>query len=122
MRNDFLTLIMIISLNLGGSARAADLDRDLVPDSVTAIKVAGAILETYMGKDRFGALVSRKGALIAELDGDTWTVTFPVPTNPGQVTHNPDGTESIVVTAGGGTPEIEMSKRDAQVRKVSLSR
>ena len=53
MRKDLLaTAFMFVGVLCG--AMAAPIDHDLIPDSATAIKVGGTILETYLGKSQFG--------------------------------------------------------------------
>jgi regulator of RNase E activity RraA len=93
----------------------------MVPDARTAIRVASAILETYMGAGQFSKAVQAT-PLRASLDGEVWTVYF-YPTDAGRETTNKDGSTSVVVVAGGGgNPEIQIAKTDARVIGLFYSR
>jgi len=93
-------------LSLTGSASCAALDRDMIPDKTIAIRVAAAILEGYLGKERF-AEETAGAPLVAELHGEIWYV-FPYADN-----FTPTETDVPVMTGGG--PVLKLSKRDAHV-------
>jgi len=90
----------------------AGVDRDMVPDAATAIKVGSAIIEGYMGKERFEAMVQRT-PIRADLKGDYWVV-YSFPRDEDLYAPAPEGTVRVV--AGGGGPVVELSRHDAQVR------
>lgn len=113
MRKYLLIGLMFFSFVSSGTA---GINKDLVPDEATAVKVASVILEKYMGKKCFEARV-RKAPLRAELEGEIWTV-FSYPRSPPSI----QNAESVDVLAGGGAPVIELSKKDARVLDIYYSR
>jgi len=115
-----MALVALLSVAAFDQAAAAPIDRDLVPDSATAIKLAGAILETWMGKKQFVTMI-RKAPLRAELEGDVWSV-YAYPNVAGREEHQPGGKTAVSVTTGGGEPVIEISRHDAQVRNIYFAR
>lgn len=115
-----LTLAGVLTLfSFASSAEGAPVDRDLVPDSATAIKVALPILEAYLGKARFDELIG-ESSLRAELEGEVWVV-YTWSDDLGKIKTLPDGSTVVKVIAGGGVA-IELSRHDAQVRDISLSK
>lgn len=86
----------------------------IIPDAATAIKVATALLETYMGAARFKE-VQEEMPLLAKLDGDVWSVfSFPPAI---------EGKDGILhVTRGGGGPCIKLSRHDARVLELYFQR
>ncbi len=114
-------LTVLVLCNVSSQSGAAETDRDLIPDSTTAIKVASAILETWMGKAEFAATI-KEAPLRAELMGDTWLVSPYRPNAAGREIPHPGGGTTVIVRAGGGQPVVVLSKKDAQVREIYFSR
>jgi hypothetical protein len=119
MRRQLLVAALLAPFCIVGSA-AARIDRDLVPDSATAIRVGGAILETYMGKNRFAAMI-RRAPLRADLDGDLWSV-YAYPAKAARLVSHSNGLTTMTVTTGWGQPVVELSKHDAQVKDIYFAR
>ena len=120
MREYLLAIVILLSSGISPDTYGAGLDRDMVPDSATATKVGGAILETWMGKQQFAAMI-KDAPLEAFLNGDTWSVSAGRP-NMGSVQYEQNGMNWVTVTAGGGEPIIELSKHDAQVKRIYFTR
>lgn len=120
MRN-LLICLTFLSVSFGCiNVAVARVDRDVVSNEITAIKIASAILEDYMGEDRFEATI-RHTPLKAELHGDVWSVFF-YPADSRYEVPQKNGTPTVAVVAGGGLPVVELSKHDAQVRSIYLAR
>jgi hypothetical protein len=84
------------------AAQSPTMAHDLVPDAETALKVGLAILEASYGK----TLVDDGQPYEAVLQGDQWWI----------VPHTAPGMR------GGGKPELSLSKKDARVLSISLSK
>jgi len=109
---------VVLAVLISGNVSSARIDRDLVPDAETAIKIASAVLETYLGKEKFQALVARE-PLRAIDEGDHWGVT-PYPRDEEINRPPPEGTVTIVT--GGGDPAVEISKRDGRILDLYFQR
>ena len=81
---------------------------DLIPDAETALKVGVPILEKYYGKE----LVDRYQPYRAVASRDEWAVMGTSLSNRDQLTSE----------RGGGFPTISISKKDARVSRIALSR
>jgi len=57
---------------IGSTPAIAGVDRDLVPDSATAISIATIVLKTYLGDDRF-ITKTKNQRFIAKPDGNDWS-------------------------------------------------
>lgn len=121
MRGLFLSIVLLASANIfAGAVTATGLDRDLVPDATTATRIGAAILEAWMGKAQF-AVMTKRAPLRAVLNGDTWSV-FAYRPERGHTENQPNGETSVTVTTGGGEPVIELSRHDAQVKRIYFAR
>ena len=76
-----------------------------VPDSITAVKIAEAVLvRVREGKNRI------RVALQAALENGVWTVDGTL--------HCPDGKGGVTATCDGGTAEVKLSKTDGRILRV----
>ncbi len=116
----FFFAAVLVTISGICDAAASPLDRDVVPDAATAIKVGGAILETWMGEKKFTAMI-RNAPLRADLDGDTWSV-YADRKDAVHIGPESNGEEKVSVVAGGGRPVIELSRHDARVQNIYYSR
>lgn len=101
-----LAMILLVALwpaAMWGASPA--MNKDMVPDQDTAIKVASVILSTYMGPGKFEAAVAH-APLRAKDTGASWTV----------YSFAGDG------TVGGGGPEVVIAKHDARVLSLHFQR
>ena len=73
-----------------------------VPDSLTAVRIAEAVLTPIYGS----AQIARQHPLRATLRGDVWTVEGSLHAPPGML-------------AAGGVAVAEISRRDARILRVS---
>jgi hypothetical protein len=101
MRKMFLRTGLVIAFLAAAAAQPRNVNRDLIPDAVTALKVGIAILEAYYGEK----LVREFKAV---MNDDDWSIS-------------PDRYRPLGL-AGGGDPYIEISKKDARVLSIYLSR
>ncbi len=74
-----------------------------VPDSMTAIKVAEAVLIPVYGKDK----IDSERPFKATLDNGVWTVDGTL--------HCSDGKGGVTTHCVGGTAEVKLSKADGRV-------
>jgi hypothetical protein len=77
-------------------------EKDIVPDSDTASKIAEAIAIPIYGKDN----ISREHPLVAKLNGDVWLVTGTLQ-------------KSWFSQAVGGVVEVEISKKDGRIISIT---
>lgn len=90
------------------------LDKPMIPDEATAMKVASILLESYLGSERFEHF-QRTQPLVAQLDGDVWSVFSHHPPQVG-----PDGHPRYIM--GGGGPCIRLDRNDARVVQLYFQR
>ena len=97
-------LALVVTVALGTSARTAANDdqlplpaKGIVPDEVTAVKIAEAIFEPIFGLERVNKFLPYH----AHLDDGIWTV------------YGTLGPESL-----GGTPQLTIQKKDGKVIRV----
>ena len=109
--------VLLLAMSIESVPAIAGVDRDLVPDSATAIGIATIVLKTYLGNDGFAAKTKNR-KIIAKLDGDDWIVY----TYPESIPRDDPGSGHIYVVSGGGGPEIRISRHDAQVKDIHFSR
>ena len=100
-----ITLIFA-SLSWAASPRP---EAGYVPDKVTALKVAEAILVTYIGEKRFNA----QKPFNADLKHGVWTVWG---------SFYPSDGSSGEHWRGGGAAEIKINKDDGKILDVSFAR
>jgi len=85
---------------------------DLVPDEETALKVGMPILEKYYGKE----LIDRYEPYRVVALRDEWVVMG------SSETHQDQGRSPGGTARGGGFPSLSISKKDAKVSRIALSR
>lgn len=68
-------LFLLMALFVVPRVEATEFEKDLVPDESTAIKIASAVMEAYLGSEQFQSYLKHRG-LAAELDDeeDEWIV------------------------------------------------
>jgi hypothetical protein len=113
-------LAIILSLNTCYLVAGVPIE-NLVPDSETAIRVGSAILEAWMGKQRFDAMI-KDAPLRADYSDGAWSVYSYRSIDQSAPKREANGEASIVVAAGGGQPVLVIAKRDAQVREIYFAR
>ena len=118
MRQYLYAVVLLLFCGVTSPALTAPIGRDLVPDPETAIKVASAILEAWLGEGRFADAI-KDAPLAARLDGERWYVS-PYRRNTGGEQQDPPGT--VTVQAGGGQIVIVLARKDAQVLDIYYAR
>jgi hypothetical protein len=118
MRQYLYAVVLLLFCGVASPALTAPIGRDLVPDPETAIKVATAILEAWMGEGRFADAI-KDAPLRAKLVGERWYVS-PSGRDTGDERQDPPGT--VTVQAGGGQVVIVLSRKDAQVVDIFYAR
>ena len=74
-----------------------------VPDSITAVKIAEAVLIPVYGKE----LVESERPFTAKLENGVWTVRGTL--------HCPNGKGGQTMVCVGGTAEVKLSKGDGRI-------
>lgn len=74
-----------------------------VPNSVTALRIAEAVLTPIYGEKQ----INSEKPFIAKLKDGVWTVQGTL--------HCPDGTGGITTHCDGGTAEVRISKTDGRI-------
>lgn len=96
-----------------------ELDRDVIPDQETALAVGLAILNAYYGRD----LVARYEPYRAVLTRENWAI---LGTSAADIERQELQRKLqpgyVIIASGGGTPEIEIRKKDSKVLSLALSR
>ena len=82
---------------------------DLIPDADTALKIGRIILDRYYGEHTTACFEPYHAAL----RGDEWSIGG---------THKSGGEHPGLVIRGGGQPGLRLSKKDARVIHIALSR
>jgi hypothetical protein len=77
--------------------------RNYVPDSVTAVKIAEAVLIPVYGQKQ----IESERPFVAQLDGDVWIVSGTL--------HCPDGKGGTTSNCVGGVAMVQLSKLDARI-------
>ena len=77
-----------------------------VPDSITAVKIAEAVLTPVYGKEK----VESERPFKAELENGVWTVHGTL--------HCPDGKGGVTTLCDGGTAEVKLSKTDGRILRM----
>jgi hypothetical protein len=95
--------VIALSIGLGQSSPPRT---GYVPDEVTAVKIAEAVLVPIYGEQH---IISER-PFTAELDGDVWTVTGTL--------HCGNQYSSPTVRCVGGVAEIKISAVDARILSV----
>jgi hypothetical protein len=115
MKN-FLRVLLLVAAMTPYKASASGIDRDLVPNDKTAVKIAAAIMEAYLGESEFNRLQAQR-RLTAELDGDDWYVCHcegldaPIErTENSLVIPMPIGLEVVISKKNGEIKELHYAK------------
>lgn len=87
-------------------------DKDLVPDEATAIKIASAVMEGYLGTKRFKQFLQIR-ALAAVLEGDDWLVCH----CRGMGEEYADTGDSIIIPQGLGL-EMAISRKTGEIKHI----
>jgi NTF2 fold immunity protein of polymorphic toxin system component len=77
-----------------------------VPDSITAVKIAEAVLIPVYGKEK----IESEPPFKAVLENGVWTGDGTL--------YCPDGKGGVTTTCDGGTAEVKLSKTDGRILRV----
>ena len=80
--------------------------KGFVPDSITAVTIAEAVLVPVYGKDK----IESERPFKATLENGVWTVSGTL--------HCSDGKGGITTMCVGGTAEVKLSKTDGRILKM----
>jgi len=77
-----------------------------VPDSMTAVKIAEAVLTPVYGKEK----IESERPFKAKLENGVWTVNGTL--------HCSDGKGGVTTSCVGGTAEVKLSKTDGRILRM----
>ena len=95
-----------ILLIAAASAQSSAPKDGFVPDSITAVKIAEAVLTPVYGKEK----VESERPFKAELEAGIWTVHGTL--------HCSDGKGGTTTHCVGGTAEVQLSQKDGRILKM----
>ena len=96
----------IVILLAASSAQSYTPKDGFVPDSITVVKVAEAVLIPVYGKEK----IESERPFKATLENGVWTIDGTL--------HCSDGNGSVTTNCVGGTAQVKLSKADGRVLRM----